>query len=434
MIPYANRIDAALIGFGIDGCVVLSHTGPTVTQFDIRLATGVRARRVRLFEADLAVALGVASVRIVYPLVGQPDHVGIEIPHAEPQTVQFANVARHISSGQMLPLVLGESLSGEACIHDIVKLPHLLIAGRTGSGKSVCVNTIICGLLSGHSAARVHFLMIDPKCVELTVYADLPQLLCPVITDPIQAERALAWLVEFMEARYQAFAASGIKSIKEAPTNISYVVVIIDELADLMMTSGKAVEAHICRLAQKARAVGIHLVVATQRPSVDVITGLIKSNFPARISFQVSSKTDSRVVLDQNGAEALLGQGDMLHSLGSGVGRAQGAYIPDTEIAEIVARQHGAPQHVPALVAMLDESTEKTAVSDTVQQKPGKPKSQAVTFVVYGMVFWVILIGLVMVIAKPTVMPGLWVMIVIIPVVVGIVLLMIRDTRGGRRL
>ncbi|MEY3458097.1 MAG: translocase FtsK, partial [Planctomycetota bacterium] len=340
-------------------------TGPVVTQFELELEKGLRLNRITALEDDLAIALRVPSVRVVAPIPGR-NTVGVEVPNDKQVMVRLRELlqsSRTSSEDQRLPLFLGKDVSGRPLVVDLAKMPHLLIAGRTGTGKSVCLNTLILSLLMTRTPDEVRMLMIDPKMVELSPYKRIPHLMHPVITDMRKAETVLAWAVDKMEERYDLLARVGVRHLEQynrlghadvldrlgiaasdpdaadIPERMPYIVIIADEMADLMMTSGKDVEACIIRLAQKSRAVGIHLVLATQKPTVDVITGLIKSNLPARISFQVASKMDSRVVLDECGAERLLGSGDMLYlaPATSHLTRAQGTYVSDEEINAIIA-------------------------------------------------------------------------------------------------
>ncbi len=346
-------------------------TGPAVTQYEVVPAAGVKVNRIANLDADLALAMKAHSVRIVAPIPGK-GAVGVEIPNPNPEMVRLREILEapaFVQSPGVLPLALGKDLAGHPFVSDLAKMPHALIAGATGSGKSVCLNTVITSLVYRAGPSRLRLLLIDPKMVELSAYADLPHLRHPVVTDPKDAAGVLKWAVLEMERRYALLSANGVRSLKEFNERVArgvtlkrpgeagageqdgggddagedwwiytdgplpYIVVVVDELADLMMTVQAEVEKPLTQLAQKARAIGIHLLVATQRPSVNVITGLIKANFPCRIAFRVASKTDSRTILDQNGADALLGYGDMLF-LPPGHGepvRMQGAYISTEE-------------------------------------------------------------------------------------------------------
>lgn len=360
----ATTLEKAFEEFGLNVKVAEIDTGPVVTQFELELEKGLRLNKITALEDDLAIALRVPSVRVVAPIPGK-NTVGVEVPNDKQVMVRLRELlqsTRAASDESRLPLFLGKDVSGRPLIVDMAKMPHLLIAGRTGTGKSVCLNTLILSLLMTRTPDEVRMLMIDPKMVELSPYKRIPHLMHPVITDMKKAEAVLAWSVDKMEERYDLLARVGVRHLDsynklgraevlerlglsegdpeaaDVPERMPFIVIIADEMADLMMTSGKDVEAHIIRLAQKSRAVGIHLVLATQKPTVDVITGLIKSNLPARISFQVASKMDSRVVLDECGAERLLGSGDMLYLAPSTshLTRAQGTYVSDEEINAII--------------------------------------------------------------------------------------------------
>ncbi|MEC7566248.1 MAG: DNA translocase FtsK [Planctomycetota bacterium] len=358
----ARVLEKTFLEFGFDVRVVDVETGPVIAQYEVALAAGLRLSKITGLADDLAIALRVPSVRIVAPIPGK-NTVGIEIPNGEQQLVRMREVIEDSQAkvDQMnIPIFLGKDVSGNPLAVDLTKMPHLLIAGRTGSGKSVCLHTIVSSILMSRKPDEVRLLMIDPKMVELSVYGQLPHLMHPVVTDMKKAEAILAWAVEKMEERYRLLARTKVRHITnfnelsaeeirerlgtsiaqmdEVPTHMPFIVIVADELADLMMTAGKDAEQHIIRLAQKSRAVGIHLILATQKPTVDVITGLIKSNLPARLAFQVASRVDSRVVLDESGAEKLLGNGDMLF-LWPGTStliRGQGTFLSDDEIQSVV--------------------------------------------------------------------------------------------------
>ncbi|MFO7818075.1 MAG: DNA translocase FtsK [Thermodesulfobacteriota bacterium] len=352
----AQRVRDCLEEFGIQGEVQNTLPGPVITMLEYKPAPGVKVSRIANLHDDLARALKAVSVRIIAPLPGK-DTVGIEIPNKKRQTVFLREILE--SSGftdcrAALPMVLGQDIQGGSRVEDLARMPHLLVAGATGTGKSVCLNTLIVSLLFNSGPKDLKFLLIDPKRIELAVYNDLPHLVHPVVTDMSLAQVALDWAVHEMENRYDAMARLGVRNIeaynsklysvdfeKEPELNdlqpMPYMVVIIDELADLMLTAAKEVEVSIVRLAQLARAAGIHLILATQRPSVDVVTGIIKANFPSRVAFQVSSKHDSRTILDSQGAEYLLGMGDMLFKAGGGqLQRIHGALVQDEEIVSVV--------------------------------------------------------------------------------------------------
>ena len=360
------RLMAALKTFRVEGQLVGRTTGPTVTQFEVEPAAGVKVRQFASLSNDLALAMRANSIRIVAPIPGK-GAVGIEVPNPNPEMVAFREIVEHpeySSARAALPVALGKDLEGRPVIADLAKMPHLLIAGATGSGKSVCVNTIITSLIYRHTPATLRFLMVDPKMVELSVYNTLPHLRHKVITDNRDAAAVLKWAVLEMQDRYALLAANGCRNVQDfnrrvqegarlqKPRNpevafevntyeggiLPYIVVIIDEMADLMMTVQGEVETPIAMLAQKARAIGIHLILATQRPSVNVITGLIKANFPSRIAFRVASQIDSRTILDGSGAESLLGNGDMLFLPPgkSEPGRLQGAYLSSEETERLM--------------------------------------------------------------------------------------------------
>ncbi len=359
----ARKLEKTFADFGYNVQVVEVETGPVISQYEVELEAGLRLSKIMGLADDLAVALRVPSVRIVAPIPGK-NTVGIEVPNANRQLVRLREVIEEASdtvSQMALPLFLGKDVAGNPLAVDLAKMPHLLIAGRTGTGKSVCLNSLIMSILMTRSPRDVKLLLVDPKMVELSLYSRVPHLMHPVVTDMKKAEAILGWAVEKMEDRYRLLMRARVRHIaaynrlgreellrrvepeseEEAariPTHLPYIVIVADEMADLMMTAPKEVESYIIRLAQKSRAVGIHLILATQKPTVDVITGLIKSNLPARISFQVASRTDSRVVLDEMGAERLLGNGDMLF-LWPGTStllRGQGCYVSDDEIHQVV--------------------------------------------------------------------------------------------------
>lgn len=359
----AKLLEKTFAEFSMKVKVVQIDTGPVVTQYEIELEPGLRARKVIALSDDIAIALKASSVRIVAPIPGK-NTVGIEVPNVKRAKVTLKEVmikGSGMASTMRLPMYLGKDVKGLPMVNDLATMPHLLIAGRTGTGKSVCLNTLILSILMTRTPDQVKMLMIDPKMVELSLYKSIPHLMHPVVTDMKKAEAILAWAVEKMEERYSLLARVGVRHIdsynsldhqticerlgveieeekKQIPKRMPYILIFADEMADMMMTSGKEVEAHIIRLAQKSRAVGIHLILATQKPTVDVVTGLIKSNLPARIAFQVASRTDSRVVLDEMGADKLLGNGDMLflYPGTSKITRAQGTYVSDAEVTRVV--------------------------------------------------------------------------------------------------
>lgn len=344
----AQRIHDTLASFNVGARVVGHHCGPVVTQFDVEPDRGVKVRRITELQNDLALALAAPTIRIQAPVPGKPV-VGIEIPNTAATMVtlrELIDSEPYRAVDSPLRVALGKDVAGHTSIIDLAKMPHLLIAGATGSGKSVCVNAIISCLLYNNTPDQVRLVMVDPKMVELTVYNGVPHLLSPVVTEMDKVVGVLQWALREMERRYKLFASNSVRNIgrfnekAEAAKmhKLPYIVLIVDELADLMMVAPEDVEDSICRLAQLARAAGIHLVIATQRPSVDVVTGLIKANFPARIAFQMTSQIDSRTILDRVGAEKLLGRGDMLYQPPDGPSpiRLQGAFLADAEIERLV--------------------------------------------------------------------------------------------------
>jgi S-DNA-T family DNA segregation ATPase FtsK/SpoIIIE len=375
----AAILEQALREFNIEAHVVEIDTGPVITMYEISLAPGIKVSTITALSNDIMRSLRAESVRIVAPVPGK-NTVGIEVPNAQKEKVrlkELMQLAPEAMSKMSIPLFLGKDASGEALITDLAAMPHCLIAGTTGSGKSVCINTIVMSIMYLQRPDQVKLILVDPKVVEMAPFKDIPHLMCPIINDAARATSVLEWACQKMDERYEYLAEAGVRNLKgynsltreelnerfmpsseeeeaRIPKRLPYIVIIIDELADLMMTSGKEVEAHIVRLAQKSRAVGIHLVLATQRPQANVVTGLIKSNMPSRIAFRVSSKMDSRIVLDQNGADLLLGQGDMLF-MPPGASkpiRSQGTFIDDKEIRESVklVREKADAQYEPELV------------------------------------------------------------------------------------
>ena len=343
-----ERLEGAIRSFGINAGIVGVTRGPTVTRYDIELEQGVKLSRVTNLAGDLALALGVVNVRIA-PIPDKISTVGIEVPNKIVSTVYLGDIigsAKFQNAKSRLSFAIGKDISGDAIVGNISKLPHMLIAGTTGSGKSVCMNSLILSLLYKARPDEVRLIMIDPKMVELGIYNGIPHLYVPVVTDPKKAAGALQWSVVEMLKRYRLFSEVGVRDLENynkhcdtlGEQRLPQVVIVIDELADLMMVASKEVEESICRVAQMGRAAGMHLVIATQRPSADVITGLMKANIPSRIAFAVSSALESRIILDQSGAEKLIGMGDMLFSP-VGVGkpiRIQGAYVSDEEREDII--------------------------------------------------------------------------------------------------
>jgi len=396
----SKQVELKLKDFGVEVEVVAVQPGPVITRFELQPAPGVKVSQISNLAKDLARALSVIAVRVVEVIPGK-SVVGLEIPNEQRQLIAYSEIIRSQEferATSPLTLVLGKDIGGRPVVADLAKMPHLLVAGTTGSGKSVGVNGMIMSLLYKNTPDRVRLIMIDPKMLELSVYDGIPHLLTPVVTDMKDAANALRWCVAEMERRYQLMAALGVRNIAgfnkklaearergapivdplfkpsteqvfsedeplpQAPElePLPYIVIVVDEFADMMMVVGKKVEELIARLAQKARAAGIHLILATQRPSVDVITGLIKANIPTRIAFQVSSKIDSRTILDQMGAETLLGQGDMLY-LAPGTGlpqRVHGAFVTDAEVHKVVdfLKQTGEPQYIDDVLADPGES------------------------------------------------------------------------------
>ncbi len=368
LLDRSSTIETKLKDFGVNGRIVQVCLGPVITRYEFEPAPGIKINKITNMADDLALALKALSVRIVAPIPGKAV-VGIEVPNKKRQVIYLREVFAadcFQNAASSLTLALGKDTEGNPCVTNLAGMPHLLIAGATGSGKSVALNTIVCSILYKASPADVRFVMVDPKMLELGIYNGIPHLLGPVVTNPKKAAAVLQWAVREMEERYQTLSEVGVRNIdqynqyvkkykpqfdedgleKEAPTHLPYIVILIDEFADLMLMAAKDIEGLITRLAQMARAVGIHLIVATQRPSVDVITGIIKANFPCRISFRVASKIDSRTILDSNGAEKLLGKGDMLF------------VPPHTSIQE---RVHGAmvsEKEVKAIVDFLKQQTE----------------------------------------------------------------------------
>ncbi len=376
----SRLIEKKLKDFGVEVRVVLAQPGPVITRYEIEPATGVKGSQIVNLAKDLARSLSLVSIRVIETIPGK-NYMALELPNAKRQSIRLSEILGsqvYNEARSMLTLGLGKDIVGNPVVADLAKMPHVLVAGTTGSGKSVGINAMILSLLYKAEARDVRLLMIDPKMLEMSVYEGIPHLLAPVVTDMKQAAHGLNWCVAEMERRYRLMSKLGVRNLSgynqkiddakakgefiynpfsltpeepEPLERLPYIVVVIDELADLMMVVGKKIEELIARLAQKARAAGIHLVLATQRPSVDVITGLIKANIPTRIAFQVSSKIDSRTILDQMGAEALLGMGDMLY-MASGTGlpiRVHGAFVSDDEVHRVVAylkEQGGEPNYI----------------------------------------------------------------------------------------
>jgi len=403
----SRQVELKLADFGVQVDVVAVHPGPVITRFELEPAAGVKSAQIMNLAKDLARGLSIVSVRVVEVIPGKST-IGLEIPNTNRQMVFLSEILRskvYDKSSSPLTLALGKSISGRPIVADLAKMPHLLVAGTTGSGKSVALNAMILSLLYKSGPDQVRLVMVDPKMLELSIYADIPHLLSPVVTDMKEAANALRWCVAEMERRYRLMSEEGVRNLagfnkkvreaieagtplkdplfkpdelnpdEEAPDleHLPYIVVIVDELADMMMILGKKIDELIARLAQKARASGIHLILATQRPSVDVITGLIKANIPTRIAFQVSSRVDSRTILDQMGAEQLLGHGDM-HYMPPGTShpeRVHGAFVDDHEVHAVVnyIKSLGEPDYVDEIL----EETQMTTDGMTINAS-GIPK------------------------------------------------------------
>lgn len=404
----ARLMEKKLRDFGVEGRVVEVCPGPVITLYEYEPAPGVKLNRIVNLADDLSIALKATSVRIVAPIPGK-GVVGIEVPNRERETVYLKEIIggeEFQKSPSKLTLGLGKDISGAPVVADLAKMPHLLVAGATGSGKSVCLNTFICSILYKSLPEEVRLLMIDPKMLELSLYEGIPHLMHPVVTNPKEAALALKWTVREMERRYQILNAVGVRHIERynqkvnkkrqevtirgvggqeeqitLPERLPYIVVIIDELADLMIVSGRDVEESVTRLSQMARAGGIHLIVATQRPSVDVLTGIIKANFPTRIAFQVSSKVDSRTIIDMMGAEQLLGAGDMLYMPpgGAKVKRIHGAYVSEVEIKRMV--DYLKAQGKPDYDRHITEPMEEQGMGGDEEDLPDEKYDEAVAMV-----------------------------------------------------
>ncbi len=401
----ATALESVLSDFGVRGEIINAHPGPVVTLYELEPAPGIKSSRVIGLSDDIARSMSALSARVA--VVPGRNAIGIELPNPKREKVYLRELLEgdeYVETSAKLPLCLGKTIGGDAVIVDLTRMPHLLIAGTTGSGKSVAINTMILSLVYRLRPEDCRLIMVDPKMLELSVYDGIPHLLTPVVTDPKKAVVALKWAVREMEERYKKMSKLGVRNIDGYNTRLAdaaargealsrtvqtgydresgeaiyekenleleplpYVVVVVDEMADLMMVAGKDIEGAIQRLAQMARAAGIHVILATQRPSVDVITGTIKANFPTRISFQVTSKIDSRTILGEQGAEQLLGQGDMLYMAGGGrISRVHGPFVSDEEVEKIVRhlKSQGTPQYLEAVTADLGEEDEDGAVFD----------------------------------------------------------------------
>jgi DNA segregation ATPase FtsK/SpoIIIE, S-DNA-T family len=392
----AEILEETLASFSIEAKVGQINCGPTITSFEVHPAVGVKVQKIKSLEKDIALNLEAQSIRILAPIPGKAA-IGIEVPNPHPQEVSFKEIlnAYNLSGKKLkIPLLLGKTVHGEYVINDLTKMPHLIIAGATGSGKSVCINTIVMSILLNAGPDEIKFIMVDPKKVELTPYSRLPHMLAPVITEPKGACAAMQWLVKEMEKRYEFLKQLSVRNIEafnsrkvdphfeesleiEIPEKLPYIVCIIDELADLMMVSSNEIETYIARIAQMARAVGIHLILATQRPSREVITGLIKANFPTRIAFKVSSKINSQIILDDVGAETLLGNGDMLFlpPSSSHLIRAQGAFIRDEDIHRVINKstEQSKPNYV---ISSFDDYDNLMAQAEQGEEDPADPLYQ----------------------------------------------------------
>ena len=387
VLDKAKVLQQTLDDFKVNATVINAEPGPAITMYEIELAAGIKVSQINGLASDIARSMAVSIVRVVAPIPGR-DTIGIEIPNTEREIVRIKDLINRAGSlpGKMrIPIFLGKDSSGSALVADLAAMPHCLIAGTTGSGKSVCINTIITSIMLTRRPDEVKLVLIDPKQVEMAPYENIPHLMCPIVTEMTKAAKILDWAVGKMDERYMVLKDAGVRQISEfnkltpeqlykrfgavtdeekarVPKKMPSIVIIVDELADLMMTAAKEVEAYIVRIAQKSRAVGIHIILATQRPQATVVTGLIKSNLPARISFQVASRMDSRIILDKTGAETLLGKGDMLY-LKPGTSelvRAQGAYLDDGEIDRVVdyLKDNAQPDYHPELMQMNTISTD----------------------------------------------------------------------------
>jgi S-DNA-T family DNA segregation ATPase FtsK/SpoIIIE len=410
----SRMIEKKLKDFGVEVRVVLAQPGPVITRYEIEPAIGVKGSQIVGLAKDLARSLSLVSIRVVETIPGK-NYMALELPNAKRQSIKLSEILGsqvYNEAKSMLTMGLGKDIVGNPVVVDLAKMPHVLVAGTTGSGKSVGINAMILSLLYKAEARDVRLLMIDPKMLEMSVYEGIPHLLAPVVTDMRQAAHGLNWCVGEMERRYKLMSKMGVRNLAGYNTKIDdatereefilnpfsltpddpeplkrlpHIVVVIDELADLMMVVGKKIEELIARLAQKARAAGIHLILATQRPSVDVITGLIKANIPTRIAFQVSSKIDSRTILDQMGAEALLGMGDMLY-MPSGTGfpiRVHGAFVSDEEVHRVVSylKTQGEPDYIEGVLEGGTTDGEDTGYGDSGDAEKDPMYDQAVEVV-----------------------------------------------------
>ncbi|HOW72631.1 MAG TPA: DNA translocase FtsK 4TM domain-containing protein [Phycisphaerae bacterium] len=394
----ARILEQTLLDYKIEAKVVEIDTGPVITMFEISVAPGVKVSQISSLANDIARSLKAPSVRVVAPIPGK-NTIGIEVPNLDKEKVrikELMTLAGAAAQKMQLPLFLGKDASGGALVSDLTKMPHMLIAGTTGSGKSVCINSIIISILMTQRPDLVKLILVDPKMVEMSMFREVPHLMCPIVTEMERAEKILEWATVKMDERYALLAEAGVRNIAaynrlnkeekrerfqpstpeeeiQIPSHLPYIVIIIDELADMMMLSAKEVEHHLSRLAQKSRAVGIHIIVATQRPEAKIVTGLIKSNLPCRIAFRVASRMDSRIVLDQNGAEVLMGQGDMLYLPpgSSKLMRAQGTYLEDAELKSVInfLKERGAPEFHPELIQLRNQEISTDGPRDELFDK-----------------------------------------------------------------
>lgn len=381
MVERGKLLEQKLAHFGVKGVVVAIKPGPIITLYEYQPDIDTKLSKITSLEDDLAMALQAVSIRIIAPIPGR-NAVGFEISNQVRESVFAAHIFNNdvfVQTKAQLPIVLGVDTSGKPLVEDLVAMPHLLVGGTTGSGKSVGVNVMLTSLLLTKTPDELRLVLIDPKRLEFTPYADVPHLLFPIVTEPLKASQVLKWVVHEMEQRYIKMAQVGVRNIVDYPAEAAkaglpndpmpFIAVVIDELADLMMVAGKEVELYIVRLAQMARAAGIHMIVATQRPSVDVVTGIIKVNFPSRIAFRVSSKVDSRTILDQSGAEKLLGKGDLLfmHAASPTLQRVHGAYLSEKEIERVTSHARNERKVVYLSPAVID-SVQKEVSHDEADE------------------------------------------------------------------
>jgi len=379
-------LEKILLDFGVEGKIKKVNCGPVVTLYEFEPASGIKVSKIINLADDIARNTSSISARVA--TIPGKNTIGIEIPNSKRESVFLNEIIadeRFYKKETKLPIALGKSISGVPVVGDLFAMPHLLIAGTTGSGKSVCINTIILSLLYKYTPEKCNLILIDPKMLELSAYEGIPHLLCPVITEAKKATAALGWAVKEMESRYKLMTNVGVKNIdgynSKHKKHMPYIVVIVDEMSDLMLIAGKEIENYIQRLSQMARAAGIHIIMATQRPSVDVITGTIKANFPTRISFQVSSKIDSRTILGEQGAEQLLGKGDMLFmSSANKIVRIHGPYVSESEIEKVNSflRSQGKPDYIDEITIIRDKDA---AADDAVDGEKDELYNKAVDII-----------------------------------------------------